>query len=413
MNRIDPYLSYYRWVMLVGASLLYCCFAFVHFSTSSLASIMIEDLGLSLSEMGTIMGSWPLAYIFLSIPAGILLDRFGVRLMLLFGILVVSLSAYLRVTAMDHGDMFIAVMIFGLGAPFISIGTPTLIREWFSYEQRGLALGICAAMISLGSVLGLTMTHELLAIFNGSWRSTLNVYAIACAVSACVWALIISHPLCRIEGESKKHERIADLFAGCFQLLRTPSIRAMLFLSIGLFFYMHITINWLPKLISQFDSEMSVAQSAYWASLPVIVGIVSAAIIPRFITNNREIVTLAILLVMAAISSLLLTTHAATAVLIISLLMVGIIRGGLPLVSSLLMMHMPGISQKNTGAGMGLFFAFGQIGGVLGPITFGYLAEKSGGFDVPLYFLTGFCLILAGVCLKISGAKNTEVQQIA
>jgi cyanate permease len=394
--------------MLAGISLLYFCFAMVHFSTSALASIMITDLDLSLSEMGTIMGAWPMVYIILSIPVGLVLDRFGTRYLLLFGIAVMALSAYLRVSAESHGEMFFAVLIFGLGAPFISIGMPTLIREWFTYNQRGLAIGICAVMIAVGSVSGLTVTHELLSILDGSWRNVLKIYAIVCAVTACVWALIINHPICKSnsKNQSNNEESIGEICVGSLKLLNEPSIRIMLLLSIGAFFYMHTTINWLPKLVSQFEAGMTLAASASWASLPVVVGILSSVLVHRFTSNNREIQVLTFLFVISCISSLLFTMGPTTIVLLITLVMVGIVRGALPVVSLMLMMHMPGIGQKNTGVAIGMLFGFGQIGGVTGPVIFGYLAELSGGFYVPLYFTASVCVLLSILSLKIGGAKN-------
>ena len=408
MNRITPHFSYYRWVMLAGISLLYSCFAMVHFSTSALATIMIEDLGLSLSEMGSIMGAWPLAYIFLAIPVGILLDRFGIRYMLLFGIVVIALSAYLRVIATNQQQLFFALLTFGFGAPFISIGMPTIVRKWFSYEQRGLAMGICAAMIAVGSVMGLTLTSELLRIFDGSWRCTLNVYAWGCVVVALIWALIISHPICRQNDQREGLESIAEVGGACIRLLGNASIRSMLVLSIGAFFYMHATINWLPKLILQFESEISLAEAVSWASLPVIVGIFSSALVHKFTSNNREILVMTLLFVISSISSILLAAGAGTVILFITLAMVGIVRGALPVVSLMLMMHMPGISQKNTGSAMGLLFGIGQIGGVTGPLIVGYLAQKSDGFYLSLYFLAGLCLFLAGLSLVLGRISAVE-----
>ena len=95
-----------------------------------------------------------------------------------------------------------------------------------------------------------------------------------------------------------------------------------------------------------------------------------------------------------------------TIVLLITLVMVGIVRGALPVVSLMLMMHMPGIGQKNTGVAIGMLFGFGQIGGVTGPVIFGYLAELSGGFYVPLYFTASVCVLLSILSLKMVGAKN-------
>lgn len=410
MSRDDSHFTYYRWVMLLGVSLLYCCFAMVHFSTAALATIMIKDLSLSLSQMGSVMGAWPMAYILLSIPAGLLLDRYGIRHMLLLGIVIVSLSAFMRAVATNYFEMFFSILIFGFGAPFISVGVPKLIREWFAYEQRGLALGFCISMTALGSILGLTLTHKLLPMFDGSWRSTLNLYAMVCTISACIWIMIVSHPLCRLNAKGKSEESMAEIFSACIKLLRSPSTQAILALAIGMFFYMHATINWLPKVIANTDMGLSEANSSYWATLPIVTGMISAVIVPKFVSKNRETIVLIILFIIACSGCLLLSSAVSIIVLIFALAMIGIVRGAIPPVSVLLLMHLPGVTQKNIGAATGLFFAFGQIGGAMGPLTFGYIADQSDGFDMPLYFLAGVCLLMAlmSLSMRLSQQHKTE-----
>ena len=408
MSSNDSHQTYFRWVMLAGVSLLYCCFAMVHFSTASLAALMIKDLDLSLSEMGNVMGAWPMAYIFLSIPVGLLLDRFGIRYMLLLGIGAVAVSAYMRVIATNYAEMFFAILIFGIGAPFISVGVPKLVREWFAYEQRGIALGICISMTALGSILGLTLTHELIPLFDGSWRLTLKFYATICSIAALIWVIIIFHPLCRLNAKGKSEETMAEIFSACLQLLRTPTTQAILILGVGMFFYMHTTINWLPKLIADMDLGLSVASAAYWASLPIIVGMLSAFIVPKFISKTGEIKILTILFLVGCCSCLLMSTNISVIILVMALVMIGIVRGAIPPVSVLLLMHLPEVTQKNIGAATGLFFAFGQIGGAMGPMTFGYLAEESGGFDTPLYFLAIVCIVLAFMSISIARRKQRK-----
>jgi MFS-type transporter involved in bile tolerance (Atg22 family) len=43
------------------------------------------------------------------------------------------------------------------------------------------------------------------------------------------------------------------------------------------------------------------------------------------------------------------------------------------------------------GAAGGMYFTAGEIGGVLGPLTIGTLADLSGGFAAGLYFLAALC----------------------
>jgi MFS family permease len=63
-------------------------------------------------------------------------------------------------------------------------------------------------------------------------------------------------------------------------------------------------------------------------------------------------------------------------------------------VAILLLMETPRIPEERLGLAGGLFFTFAEIGGVMGPITFGVLSAVSGGFALPLAALTVICSVL-------------------
>ena len=67
----------HRWLTLFGVWLLYGSFGLVATSLAPLASLIIDDLSMTHTEMGLAMGAWQLVYIFSAVPAGILLDRIG------------------------------------------------------------------------------------------------------------------------------------------------------------------------------------------------------------------------------------------------------------------------------------------------------------------------------------------------
>ena len=60
----------YRWVMLALLWLLYITFGLVSRSIFPLVTPILTDLGLSYSQMGLILGSWQLTYIFAALAAG-------------------------------------------------------------------------------------------------------------------------------------------------------------------------------------------------------------------------------------------------------------------------------------------------------------------------------------------------------
>ena len=152
----------YRWVVLGGVWLLYFSFGLTVTAMAPLVAPIREDLGLDNAQFGLIMGAWPLVYIAFAIPCGALLDRLGPGRALLIGTVVIASSGLLRGVATDQFSLFIAVAVFGIGGPIISIGAPKLVSLWFASRERGLAMGIYVTGANLGAVSGLALTNSLM-----------------------------------------------------------------------------------------------------------------------------------------------------------------------------------------------------------------------------------------------------------
>ncbi|MDG2284821.1 MAG: MFS transporter, partial [Alphaproteobacteria bacterium] len=114
----------YRWVMLAGVWLIYCSFGVTVASIAPLVSVITADLGMSHGAMGSVLGAWPFVYIGASLPCGVLLDRIGPAKGLLLAALIMAASGALRGFADGHLTLALAVAVFGLGGPMISIGAP-------------------------------------------------------------------------------------------------------------------------------------------------------------------------------------------------------------------------------------------------------------------------------------------------
>ena len=138
----SPATHSYRWIMLAGIWLLYFGFGLTVAVMAPLVQPVTDELGLSYAAMGAILGAWPLVYIGSAIPCGALLDRIGPRKALFLAAMIMALSGALRGLADGHMSMFLAVALFGLGGPLLSIGAPKLISLWFEGKERGLAMGI-------------------------------------------------------------------------------------------------------------------------------------------------------------------------------------------------------------------------------------------------------------------------------
>ena len=152
----------YRWVVLFGVWLMYFSFGVSIASMAPLVAEITADLGMSNSGMGRVLGAWQLTYILAALPLGALMDRTGVAIGILFAGCVMALSLALRGVAGSETMLFVAVAVFGLGGPLMSIGAPKLIALWFEGADRGMAMGIYMTGPALGNIAAVTLANPVL-----------------------------------------------------------------------------------------------------------------------------------------------------------------------------------------------------------------------------------------------------------
>ena len=381
----------YRWALLGGVWLIYFCFGLTAAALAPLVQPITQELGLNHSAMGAILGAWPLVYIVSAIPCGALLDAAGARRSLLLAALLIGLSGVLRGLAEGPASLFLAVAVFGLGGPLISIGAPKLIGQWFEGGERGFAMGVYVTGPGVGGIVALALTNgAMMGLTGGDWRAVLFAYAGFVLACGGVWWAITAHGAARaVERRAALEPRLPQLqvFAG---LLRLPSVRIVLAMSIGIFFFNHGLNNWLPEMLR--SGGMSLEAAGYWASIPTAVGIAGALVIPRLALPSRRPAILLALIVCAGVATLLLHNVAGPA-LAVGLMAQGIARSSMMTIAVLVLVD--SVDARSTGLAGGLFFSAAEIGGVLGPLTVGLLSDLTGGFAAPLYLMSGVCVVLA------------------
>jgi cyanate permease len=385
--------------MLAGLWLLYRCFGLTVAAMAPLVNTITGELGISLAVMGSILGAWPLVYLAAAIPSGALLDRFGLRRSLAAAALLIALSGLLRATAFDALSLFVAVAVFGLGGPLISIGAPKLISLWFNEKDRGTAMGIYLTGPSLGGIAALALTNSVLMPLTGnSWRYTLLIYAAVTLLAGVIWLVLSAHPASRSAEDEGAETGKKFNWQVYPQLLQLNVVRIVLIMCVGIFMFNHGLNNWLPEILRR--GGMSAVQAGYWAAIPTAVGIAGSLIIPRLAIPSRRLAMLTGLFICAALAALLIATTGGT-VLGFALFLQGVARSSMMSLSMLILMESKDIGHRNMGAAGGLFFTAGEVGGVLGPLTLGVLADSTGSFSASLLMLCVLCLLLALLSLLL------------
>lgn len=379
--------SSYRWVMLALVWLLYACFGLVRTGPAPLVEPIVRDLEMTYTQMGSVLGAWPLVYIGVAYFAGILLDRIGLRRALALGALIIAVSGLLRALAGDFGAMFLAVAIFGIGGPTISIGAPKLIAVWFRGRDRGTAAGVYTTGSVLGGVAALATANSILLPATGSWRSVLAIYGLVAFGAAVLWWFLARNP----PGHDNPGRLGAAKKSGLRHLMRIRTVQLVLLIAFATLVTNHGLTNWLPALLQH--SGMTPAEAGYWASAPHVVGAVAVLFLSRLSPPGQRHLMIAGMLAIAAVSTVALISGTGI-VLSAALILHGISRTALTPLLMLVLMETPEVGPAQMGAAGGLYFTIGEIGGFAGPFLMGLLFDVTGTFTTGLLFLTALNAVM-------------------
>jgi DHA2 family multidrug resistance protein-like MFS transporter len=141
-----------------------------------------KEFGASASTLQWIVDAYLLVFAGFLLTAGTLGDRYGRKLALQGGLLLFG-GASLAVLAVQNAGQLIAVRaVMGLGGALIMPATLSIISNVFPREERAKAIGIWAAMASIGIGLGPLAGGLLLEYFDWTSVFMLNVPIAATAL---------------------------------------------------------------------------------------------------------------------------------------------------------------------------------------------------------------------------------------
>ncbi|HCO42984.1 MAG TPA: MFS transporter, partial [Gammaproteobacteria bacterium] len=134
-------------------------------------------LNLSLTQIGWVMSAGTVATFLLGVASGQLSHWRGARRLLRDGLLVLLVAGCLSALAPATGWLLAGRGLEGLGVVLITVSAPTLIAGLSRREDIGLAMGVWALWLPVGSVLMLALAPALLAA--AGWRGLWAVSGLA------------------------------------------------------------------------------------------------------------------------------------------------------------------------------------------------------------------------------------------
>ena len=139
------------------------------------APLLVVDLGLSYTEVGSLIGAYVLPAVLLSIPGGVVIQRFGDRRVLLASLALTVIGGVLTAVAPGFVSMFAARVVAGTGAALVQIIVLKMATDRFMGGRLSTATGTVLGAWPLGIALALALLGGVAQA--AGWRAALALAA--------------------------------------------------------------------------------------------------------------------------------------------------------------------------------------------------------------------------------------------
>lgn len=173
--------------LVCGLGAIYYCYEYLLRVTPSVMEAPLRDhFALSAAGFGFLSAFYYYAYVPLQVPVGILLDRYGPRVLLTIACLICVIGTLMFAGTSVFWIAAVGRFLVGFGSAFAFVGVLKLATIWLPEDKLGMVAGMASALGTVGAMLG----DNVMGFFvsHVGWRQTVNWSAyIGIALTFALW----------------------------------------------------------------------------------------------------------------------------------------------------------------------------------------------------------------------------------
>lgn len=352
--------------------------------------------GISDSSLGAIASFYFFGYTGMQIPAGILVDKFGKKMVLIPGFTLFALAAIVIANANGITMVYAGSLMAGIGCGSYYGSAYSLSSESIPQERRGLSTAIINSGSAVGMGIGLILSSLLVKQLGLPWQIMMYLVAVLVVLIMIVFIKVIrstpdavvNHPTAKAKHDPEDKVSMSTLFA--------PHMIASYVLYFATCYGYYMVVTWLPSFLQQERGFEGVA-IGFSSALVAFSAIPGALFFSRLSDKfqDKKIQFIVVLELLAA-AMLVLTVMAPTSgVLLVGLVLYGLL-GKLavePIIISYIGDTAP---KKGYGTTFGVFNFFGMSSSVLAPWVTGVISDATGS-KVNGFFLSAIIMVVGTV----------------
>ena len=359
----------------------------------AIASLIRADLGLTLAQAGSFLSSYYIGPSLVSLPAGTLADRWGVKRMLVLGQVVIAVGLLAASTADSFAALTVLMIAAGFGYGMLNPTSTKAVMAWAPPAHRATLVGFKQVGLPFGGMLGAALLPALALVLG--WRAAVVVAAGLIGLGALA-ALAFYH-------DPPDAARVAAGPGTRGALAFVLTSRDLWLMSLATAVFAAVQTVWMSFLVLYLESagRLSLLTASRCLALAQLGGMTGRVLFgmlsDRLFGGRRRLP-----LLLAGAGSLLCTlaiaatgSGASIAWLAPLAFVFGVVGIGWNGVQHTWMAELAGPRAAGTAVGLGL--GISSAGVTLGPLCFGYLVQATGGYRGPWIVLA----VSMGVALAL------------
>ena len=373
----------YRWYILAVTMLTYgVVTGAARLCMPVLFKQISDDLGLSITQIGTIWGMDPLAGIFIGLPGGLLADRFGVRRTIAVVCILAGIFGALRGISVNFVSMAAIMFFFGLMVAAAPSVVPKVTAEWFGGKQLGMANAMLNIAWGIGAMAATMFSATTLSPLLGGWRWVMVFFGVPCVILGVLWwttrdpdASVLPDTVAEKIPFQKALSKVVHIKDVWIIGLMTTFIWGA---SMGLIGYLPLylrNIGWTP---ASADSVITVFSGV------TCIGVVPMVLLSDKIGSRKIVIFISIVSMIVTLALIPLVGTGGIWVLVIAC---AFLRSGASALFNVIIFETKGVGSTYGGTATGLASTISMVGAFLAPPLGNSLAETDPGY--PFFFWAG------------------------
>ena len=394
-----------RWIIVgllsIGAVIAYC--SRTNISAALAYPPFVEHFHLSNIDRGVLNSAFFWSYMILQIPTGWLVDRYGVRIPYAVSFVVWCLASAVTGLTRSVAELATLRVITGAGEAIVTPASFRWMRQHFSEEQSGLAVGVYMLGTKIGPAVGAPLAAWLITLYD--WHLMFVIVGLTGLIWLIPWLLMVRNDRPQVlRGDPAKPRATATL--PLRNIMASPVVWGSIIINFCYNYFVFYCMTWMPAYFVE-QRHVSLTKMGLFsffsfagiAIVALLAGWAADMIIKR--GANAVFVRKAFVIAGFAIACTeLIGVRSSSVQGALFWAVVSLSGLGLTTANSLALCRMTLIPPQAVGLVTGVQNVSTSLAGIVGPILSGWLLQVSGGYQAPMMAIF-FFLVLGGLSCMV------------